>query len=129
MRSESDAASTRFPILPTTGITAAFVHIAHTVYTMGTISARVPDDQEAELEAYLEEEHLDRSTGGRKLLSEGLEKWRRERALDQLAAGTVTLSRAAELADISVWEFAHLAKERDSTWVSAEHLEADLENL
>lgn len=96
---------------------------------MGTISARVPDDLEAELEAYLEDERLDRSTAVRKLLADGLETWRRERALERLADGEVTLSRAAAMADASVWELARLARERDVTWVSREHLEADLEDL
>lgn len=96
---------------------------------MGTISARVPDELEDELEAYLEDENLDRSTAVRKLLAEGLRAWRQERALDQLAADRVTFTRAAELADMSVWDFAQLAKERDITWVSGEHLEDDLEAL
>ena len=96
---------------------------------MGTISARVPDELEAELEAYLDEESLDRSTAVRKLLSEGLEEWRRERALDKLAAGTVTFSKAAEMAGVSVWDFAQLANERDITWVADDHLDADLEAL
>lgn len=39
---------------------------------MGMISARVPEELEAELEAYLEAENLDRSTAVRKLLAEGL---------------------------------------------------------
>ena len=96
---------------------------------MGTISARVPDELEAELDAYLDEENLDRSTAVRKLLSEGLEEWRREQALDQLAAGSITFSRAAEMAGLSVWDFAQLAKERDITWVADDHLDADLEAL
>lgn len=57
---------------------------------MGTISARVPDDLEAELEAFIEAENLDRSTAIRKLLAEGLDDWRQERALDLLEAGDVT---------------------------------------
>jgi predicted HTH domain antitoxin len=96
---------------------------------MGTISARVPDDLEAELDAYLEDENLDRSTAVRKLLSEGLEEWRRERALEQLAAGTMTFSKAAELAGMSVWDFAQLAKDRDITWVNDDHLDADFKAL
>lgn len=96
---------------------------------MGTISARVPDDLEAELEDYLEDERLDRSTAVRKLLADGLETWRRERALEQLAAGEVSLSKAAAMAETSVWELARLARERDVAWVSREHLEADLEDL
>lgn len=96
---------------------------------MGTISARVPDDLEAELEAYLDEENLDRSTAVRKLLAEGLDAWRRDRALEQLADGRITFSRAASLAGVSVWELAHLAEERDITWVADDHLESDLEQL
>lgn len=96
---------------------------------MGTISARVPDELEAELEAYLEDERLDRSTAVRKLLSEGLEAWRRERALESLADGDVTMTRAAEMAGLSVWELSTLARERDIAWVSGDHLEQDLEDL
>ncbi len=96
---------------------------------MGTISARVPDELEAELEAYLEDENLDRSTAVRKLLSESLEEWRREQALEQLAAGTVTFNKAAELAGMSIWDFAQLAKEHDITWVADDHVDDDLEAL
>lgn len=96
---------------------------------MGTISARVPDDLEAELEAYLDAENLDRSTAVRKLLTEGLADWRRERALERLAAGEVSFTRAADLADMNVWDFAALARERDVTWVSSEHAESDLDDL
>ncbi len=96
---------------------------------MGTISARVPDELEAELDAYLEDENIDRSTAVRKLLAEGLDEWRRERALDQLAAGRVTFGKAADLAGMSVWDFAQLAKERDITWVAGDHLDDDLEAL
>ncbi|WP_290816962.1 hypothetical protein [Halovivax sp.] len=96
---------------------------------MGTISARVPDDFEEELERYLEEERLDRSTAVRKLLMEGLEDWRRERALRKLEAGEVTFVRAVALADASIWEFARLAEERDATWVDGDRLKADLDEL
>jgi len=96
---------------------------------MGTISARVPDELETELEAYLDAENLDRSTAVRKLLSEGLESWRREHALDQFAAGTITFAQAAELAGLSVWDFARVVEERDITWVADDHLDDDLEAL
>lgn len=96
---------------------------------MGTISARVPDDLEAELEEFIEAENLNRSTAIRKLLAEGLDDWRQERALDSLEAGDVTLSRGAELAGLSVWDFAALARGRDVSWVGREGLEDDLEAL
>ena len=102
----------------------------YTYYTpMGTISTRVPEELEAELEAYLESERLDRSTAVRKLLGEGLDAWRRDRALDRFADGELSLTAAAEHADLSVWEFARLAEEADAAWVSGEHLEADLDDL
>jgi predicted HTH domain antitoxin len=96
---------------------------------MGTISARIPDDLEMELESYLENENLDRSTAVRKLLAEGLEDWRRQQALQQLSDGTVTVSKAAEIAGMSVWEFAQLAADHDITWVDDDHLDSDLEAL
>jgi len=96
---------------------------------MGTISARVPEELEAELNAYLESENLDRSTAVRKLLSEGLAAWRQEQALARLEEGSITFSKAAELAGMSVWDFAQLAEEHDITWVGGDHLDEDLEAL
>jgi predicted HTH domain antitoxin len=96
---------------------------------MGTISARLPDDLEAELEAYVETENLDRSTAVRKLLAEGLEEWRHSHALRRLADGDVTLSRAAEIAGVSVWEMRALASEQNVSWVGGEGLETDLDSL
>ena len=96
---------------------------------MGTISARVPDELEDEFERYLDDEGLDRSTGIRKLLTEGLGEWRQDRAIEKLREGSITFSRAAELADMSVWEFAQLVEQRDVTWVSDRHLEEDLKAL
>ncbi|WP_225335645.1 UPF0175 family protein [Halomicrobium urmianum] len=96
---------------------------------MGTISARVPDDLEEELDAYVETENLDRSTAVRKLLTERLAEVRRERALSMLDSGEVTLSRAAEIAETDTWELARLAKEQGISWVDDDGLAADLEEL
>lgn len=96
---------------------------------MGTISARVPDELEAEFEAYLDDEGLDRSTGVRKLLTDGLGEWRQEQAIDKLREGSITFSKAADLANMTVWEFAQLVEQRDVTWVSERHLDEDLEAL
>jgi hypothetical protein len=54
---------------------------------VGTVSARVPDALEEELETDLEDERLDRSTAIRRLLAEALETWRQERALERFGAG------------------------------------------
>lgn len=76
-------------------------HTVRIAYTMPTISTRVPDDLEAELEACLESERLDGSTAVRKLLSEGLEAWRTERALEHFADGECSLMKAAEIPGLS----------------------------
>jgi predicted HTH domain antitoxin len=105
------------------------VYDANIPNSMGTISARVPDELEEELEAYLEDERLDRSTAIRRLLAEGLETWRQERALERLGAGEITFTKAAELAGCSVWEFARLVEDHDTAWVDSAHTEQDLEDL
>lgn len=96
---------------------------------MGTVSARVPDDLEDALEEYVDAENVERSTAIRQLLAEGLEEWRVERALDLLGEGRVTLSRAAEIADVSVWELRRRATEADVTWVDDRHARADIDDL
>lgn len=105
------------------------VNIVHIVYGMGTVSARLPEELEEELEAYLDAERLDRSTAVRRLLEAGLEEWRRDLALERLAEGEATLSRAAELAGMDVWSFASLARERDVAWVAEDRTREDLEDV
>jgi len=41
----------------------------------------------------------------------------------------MSLSKAAELPDCSVWEFADLIEEADATWVSGDYLKDDLDEL
>jgi len=96
---------------------------------MGTISARLPDDLEAELEEFVEAENLERSTAVRKLLSEGLDEWRRDRALAALESGEMTLSRAAEYAGVSTWDLVALARKRDVSWVDDAGVAEDLESV
>ena len=92
---------------------------------MGTVSARLPDELEEMLDEYVEEEDIERSVAVRKLLSQGLEDWRRKRAVELLEDGAVSFSRAAEIAETDVWSFAEYVEERDTVWV--EDAEEDLE--
>jgi predicted HTH domain antitoxin len=92
---------------------------------MGTVSARLPDDLEDELDRYTEEENLERSVAVRKLLSQSLEDWKLERAVSLLEQGEVSFNRAVELAETDVWSFSEHLKEEDAVWV--EDVEEDLE--
>ena len=96
---------------------------------MGTVSVLVPEDLEADLEQYLKEEELDQAAGVRKLLMEALERWRKERALEKLDQGEMSFVRAAEMAELSTWDFARVAKEHDVTWVGPDSLTDDVESL
>jgi len=94
---------------------------------MGTVSARLPDELEDELDEYVEEEGLERSVAVRRLLSEGLEGWRRERALSLLEDGELSFSRAAEMSGMDIWSFSEYVEDEDAVWV--EDTEEDLEAL
>ncbi len=97
---------------------------------MKTVTTRIPEDDEealAELEA---EWSADRSEVLRRLIRDGLADWRRERALDRLEAGEVTLRRAAEIADVSYVEMLELAGEEGiDVGYTVEELERDLDRL
>lgn len=94
---------------------------------MGTVSARLPDDLEKELDRYVEEEGLERSVAVRKLLSESLDDWKLERAVSLLEQGEVSFSRAVEIAETDVWSFSEYLEEKDVVWV--EDAEEDLEEV
>ncbi|WP_226022604.1 UPF0175 family protein [Halomicrobium salinisoli] len=96
---------------------------------METISVRVPDAVEEELDAYAEAENLDRDAAIRKLLVDRLEEVRHKRALSMLEAGEASSAKAAEIADLDRWAFAELARSEDVSWVAEDHLASDLEEL
>lgn len=93
---------------------------------MPTLSTRIPEDLEEEFEEFRKEEKLDKSVALRKLMSEGLEEWKRHRALKLLNEGRVTFSRAAEIADMNVWDFAELVRKEKITWVKDERVKEDI---
>ena len=83
---------------------------------------------EQEIEQLMREERLERSAAIRKLLHLGLDRYRQERALRRLAEGTLTISRAAEIARLSLWEFADVVRDRKVGWVADDALD-DLKAL
>lgn len=93
---------------------------------MTTLSARIPNSLEDELNQFMEDEKLDKSTAVRKLLSEGIEEWKKEKALEKLENGEVTFQKAAEIADMDTWSFADLVKKRKITWVKEDRVKEDL---
>jgi len=88
-----------------------------------TVSARIPKEMEQEVEALMREEHLEKSAALRKILHMGLDGYRRERALRLLSERKVTLSKAAEVAKVSIWEMMSIARDRRIGWVDDDLME------
>ncbi len=85
-----------------------------------TLAVRVPEETEREIREVAEREGLDKATAVRALLRRGIDDWRRETALGLLREGKVTFATAAELARLSLWEFADLVKVSGVEWVRFE---------
>jgi predicted HTH domain antitoxin len=97
---------------------------------MKTVTTRIPEDDEealAELEA---EMGADRSEVLRRLIRQGLSDWRREKALDGLRDHTLTVRKAAAVADVPYVEMLTLAAEEGiDIGYTTEDLERDLDRI
>lgn len=82
---------------------------------MGSISARIPEEDEADLEAVAELLGEDKSSVIRKALREGLDDIRIRMAAEQYQSGEVSVNQAARLAGVSVAEWLEIARERNLT--------------
>lgn len=85
-----------------------------------SVSARIPEDVFKELETFMKEESLEKSVSIRKLLAEGLQRWKEQRALKSLEDGKVTFLKAAQMAGLSVWDFSDLVREKGIVWIKSE---------
>jgi predicted HTH domain antitoxin len=88
---------------------------------MPTISARVPDEDAAEIEAVAELLAEDKSTTIRKALREGLTTLRERHAVERYQSGDVSVNEAARLAGMSIGEWLEVAHERRLTTQLDEH--------
>ena len=85
--------------------------------TLKPLAVRIPAEVEKELHEIIEQEKLDKATVVRNLLEIGIVEWRKQTALDFLREGKVTFAKAAEIAKLSLWEFADLVRQRNVNWV------------
>lgn len=96
---------------------------------MATVSVKVPKEIEEELEEYMRKEKVDRSVAIRKLFLERLEEWKKDYAVEMLASGKVSFSKAAEIAGTNVWDFSRILEEKKVNWVSEETVKKDFEGM
>lgn len=97
---------------------------------MKTVTTRIPEDDEEALSELEMEMSADRSEVLRRLIRQGLSDWRKEKALEELQDHTVTLRKAAEIADIPYVEMLSLAAEEGiDIGYTTDDLERDLERI
>lgn len=97
---------------------------------MKTVTTRIPERDEEALAELQEELSADRSEVLRRLIRQGLDEWRKERALDQLRDHNITLRKAADLAEVSYPEMLSLASEAGiDIGYTTEDIERDLERI
>lgn len=82
-----------------------------------TLSTRITEEMEKEIEGYMKKEKVDRSIAVRKLLDSGLRDWKEARALKLLEKGEVSFLKAAKIAGLDAWTFAEKVKESGIVWV------------
>jgi predicted HTH domain antitoxin len=98
------------------------------MYYIASISARLPDEEAAELEAVVELLGEDKSSVIRKALREGLHDIRVKRAVERYQTDEVSVNQAARIAGVSLGEWLEIARERNlTTQLSPEDLEHDAE--
>jgi predicted HTH domain antitoxin len=97
---------------------------------MKTVTTRIPEDDETVLSELEAEASTDRSEVLRRLIREGLEDWRKEKALEKLRNHELTLRKAAELAGVSYVEMLTLASEEGiDVGYTTDDLERDLDRV
>lgn len=85
--------------------------------TLKPLAVRIPEEMEKEILGMVERKKLDKATVVRILIEMGIVEWRKETALELLRDGKVTFAKAAEMAKLSLWEFADFVKHRNVEWV------------
>lgn len=78
-----------------------------------TLTTRISDKLEEEVEEISKEESLDKSTTARKLLKKSVEEYKLDKALEKYKKGEISLGKAAELAGVSIRKILFEIKKRD----------------
>lgn len=94
------------------------------------VSARLPKDRVNQLEEIAREEKVDKTTIIDRAVEHYIQEWRLQKAIDSYMEGTSTLTRAAEIANITVWEMIDLlADKKIHSQYGVKELEEDLKAL
>ncbi len=96
---------------------------------MPLISARIPDEDEEELQEVADLLNEDKSSTIRKALREGLEEIRVRTAIERYQSGDISTNKAARIAGVSIAEWLEIARERNlTTQLTPEDLDKDADS-
>lgn len=91
------------------------------------VSARLPRERVNQLEKIAEEEKVDKTTILDRALENYIKEWKLQKAINKYREGTVTLPRAAEIAQLSIWEMIETLNQKHvPSQYSIKDLEEDL---
>ncbi|MBI2671458.1 UPF0175 family protein [Candidatus Woesearchaeota archaeon] len=94
------------------------------------ITARIPKSLDKDLTNVAKTEYLDKSTIIRKFLFTALNEWKKEQSIRLYKDGKFSGEQAAKFANLSMWEFFDLLKERKIPInYDTEEFEKDLKNI
>ncbi|MHB9287840.1 UPF0175 family protein [Halobacteriales archaeon Cl-PHB] len=97
---------------------------------METVTTRIPEEDEELLSELEAEQSADRSEVLRRLIRDGLTEWRKERALEELDAGNLTVRKAADLAGVEYVEMLDMASDAGvDVGYDVEEMERDLDRV
>jgi len=96
-----------------------------------TISVRLDKSLLKDLSLIEKNWQADRSEAIRRLLAKAVNSWKIQNALERLREHKLSIGKAAEECEVSLWEMLDLAKEESIDWTaySNEDLERDLRIL
>jgi predicted HTH domain antitoxin len=95
------------------------------VLTLKPLAVRVPVKLDEEISEIIKKEKLDKATVVRNLLETGITEWRKQTSIELLTKGKATFAEAADVAKLSLWEFADLVKQCNIEWVRFEPEEVE----
>lgn len=103
------------------------IQVIQTAKSSEVISARLSKGRLKIVEEIARKERIDKSTVLDRALEEYAREWKLRRAVEAYGDGSITLSRAAEMAEISIWEMIDvLGKKKVQLQYDVEDLEEDL---
>lgn len=97
---------------------------------MRQLNLRVPETIIQGLDEIANKEQIDRTALARKMLAEGVQRWRIEHAIASYQRGEITKARAAELANVSIYDILDEVRQRGITpGYTLDELRQDLASL